>query len=275
MHNQVVADIAIEDQKIEYYSSVIIRQQFNNHHEFIIRIRYDILGSVGIHNLNDSQKLIGKSAVIKLLQSNNLQVAYEFRGIICEISMEQSDNFMSELVLKGYSPTILMETGEHFHSFYKKTLKDITQHVSQAVADSNFKVSINPQHAATLPYKCQYRESGFHFLNRLSCDYGEMFYYNGQELMFGKPSSSPEVDVTYGEDVHNMQMTLRLMPMTFSNYAYVSKDDKLISFDAPASVDGLDEYAHFALQESNKIYSSPSTHPYVSVWKTRPTLKLL
>src|SRR5829696_8699622 len=103
MHNQVIADIEIEDQKVEYYSSVVIRQQFNAHHQFAIRIRYDVLGTIGSYSLSNVQKLIGKPVVIKLVETSNRQVAYEFRGLICEINMEQSDNFTSDLVLRGYS----------------------------------------------------------------------------------------------------------------------------------------------------------------------------
>ena len=79
MQNQVIAGIEIEDQKIEYYTSVYIRQQFNSHHEFGIRIKYDVLEKIGSFSLSNAQKLIGKSAIIKLKDANNLETAYEFR----------------------------------------------------------------------------------------------------------------------------------------------------------------------------------------------------
>lgn len=261
MQNQVIARIEIEDKKIQYYSSVIIRQQFNAHHEFIIRIKYDVLEKTGSFSLNQTQQLIGKIAIIKLASANSLEVAYEFRGIICEISMEQSDNFTSDLVLKGYSPTILLENGPHLLSFYKKSLKDITQKITESVSASNCKVSIAPQYTAPLTYICQYRESTFHFINRLSSDFGEWFYYDGKELFFGKPSNPPNIDITYGEDVHNMQLTLRIQPMTFSGYSYISKDDKVISSDAPTSIDGLNEHANFVMKESDKVFSSSVNFP--------------
>lgn len=260
MQNQVIADIEIEDQKIDYYSSVVIKQHFNTHHEFVIRIRYDVLGHAGSFKLKNSQQLIGKSAVIKLVQANSGQVAYEFRGLICEISMEQSDNFTSELVLKGFSPTILLENGPHFLSFYKKSLKDIAGQLTEPAAQS-CDVHLAPQHKPPLTYICQYRESTFHFLNRLSADFGEWFYYDGKTLFFGKPSSSPEIDITYGHDVHSMQFTLRILPLTFSGYSYLSKDDEFISGNSPKEVDGLDEYASFALKESNKVFAESVSFP--------------
>lgn len=260
MQNQVVADIEIEDQKIAYYSAVVIRQSFNAHHEFAIRIKYDVLEKIGSFSLSNAQKLIGKSAVIKLKQADSLDVAYEFRGLICEINMEQSDNFTSDFVLKGYSPTILMETGPNLTSFYKKNLKQIVQKLTQP-ASQNCSVKINPTHSATLNYISQYRESTFNFLNRLSSDFSEWFYYDGKDLFFGRPSSSPNIDITYGEDVHSMQIKLQLLPLAFSSYAYLAKNDSFISSDAPSSVSGLDQYANHALQESNKIFAEPVSFP--------------
>ncbi|MEO6916339.1 MAG: phage baseplate assembly protein V [Chitinophagaceae bacterium] len=261
MQNQVIADIEIEDEKIDNYSAVIIRQQFNAHHEFAIRIKYDVLEKTGTFNLSDAQKKMGKLAIIKLVQSGSMEVAYEFRGLICEISMEQSDNFTSELVYKGYSPTILLENGSHLLSFYEKDLKQIVKQLTASLAQSNCRVNLKPQHSAQLKYICQYRESTFHFLNRLSSDFGEWFYYDGIDAFFGKPSSSPNIEITYGEDVQNLQLRLRILPLTFSSYSYLSKNDELITQDAPSNLDGLDQYASFALKESGKVFTEPVSLP--------------
>ena len=261
MQNQVIADIEIEDEKIDNYSAVIIRQQFNAHHEFAIRIKYDVLEKTGTFTLTDAQKKMGKLAIIKLVHSGSLEVAYEFRGLVCEVSMEQSDNFTSELVLKGYSPTILLENGPHLLSFYQKGLQPIVQQLTASLSQSNCRVNLKPQHTAQITYICQYRESTFHFLNRLSSDFGEWFYYDGIDVFFGKPSNSPNIEITYGEDVQNLQLKLRILPLTFNSYAYLSKKDELISQDAPSSIDGLDQYASYALQESGKVFSEPVSFP--------------
>lgn len=261
MEQQVFADIEIEDEKIDYYSSVVIRQQFNAHHEFVIRIRFDVLEKIGAFTVSSAQKKIGKLAIIRLTKADTGEAAYEFRGLICEISMEQTDNFTSILVLKGYSPTILLETGPHLSSFYKKNLQQIVQQLTQAMADGQFPVNVSPQYKTGLTYICQYRESIFHFLNRLSADYGEWCYYDGIDFFFGKPSSSPAIEIAYGADVHQLQLKLRILPLAFNGYSYLSKDDKFITSRAPGNVDGLDEHAHFALQESNKVFTEPVNFP--------------
>ncbi|RYZ29325.1 MAG: hypothetical protein EOO10_06640, partial [Chitinophagaceae bacterium] len=259
MEHQVIADIEIEDEKILYYSSVSIKQQFNAHHEFTIRIKYDVLEKIGTFTLSSAQRKIGKMAIIKLAKADSFDVAYEFRGIICEVGMEQADNFISYLTLKGYSPTILLENGPHLLSFYQKDLSAIVQQLT-APLQGSCRVNVNPQYKAQIKYICQYRESTFHFLNRLSSDFGDWCYYDGIDLFFGKPSS-PEIQIEYGADVHQLQVKLRILPLTFSSYSYLSKNDEVISVTAPANIEGLDEYASFAMQESGKIFTEPVNIP--------------
>lgn len=274
MEHNVVAEIEIEDTRIEYYTSVVLRQKFNEHHEFIIRINHDVLEEHKSFSVGKAQKLIGKSAIIRLKKIAEAdEVTYEFRGIICEISLEQSDGFTGDLILKGYSPTILLENGPNLTSFYKLDLKKIVGKVTESLSESNFIVKVNNQYKKEIKYISQYRESSFHFLNRLSSEFSEWFYYDGTDLNFGKPSSSKNIDITYGQDVNSIQLTLRILPMTFSNYSYNSKDDKVLNFDAPAQVDGLDEYANYVLKESNKVFTAPVNLPLRQRVETKSDLQ--
>lgn len=262
MEHNVIAEIEIEDTKIEYYTSVILRQKFNEHHEFIIRINHDVLEVNKTFSVSKAQKLIGKSTIIRLKKiAESDEVTYEFRGIVCEIRMEQSDGFSGDLILKGYSPTILLENGAHLTSFYKKNLKKIAELVTKSVTQNNCTVNLNTQYKKEVTYICQYKESNFHFLNRLSAEFSEWFYYDGKDLNFGMPSSLKNIEITYGEDVSAIQLTLRVLPMTFSNYSYNSKEDKVMNFDAPDQIDGLDQYANYVLKESNKLFSQAVNMP--------------
>ncbi len=262
MEYLVIAEIEIDGTKIEHYTNITLRQKFNAHHEFTIRISHDVLETSGSFSLENAQKKIGKSALIRFQKIElSLEVAYEFRGIICEVRMEQNGKSDADLVLIGYSPTIVLENGQHLTSFYKKDLKKIVQQVTKPLDHVNCKVNINNQYSNEITYICQYRESSFHFLNRLSGEFGEFFYYDGKYLNFGKPTSIPAIDITYGEDVSSMQMTLQAQPMSFSNYAYISKEDKVEKYDAPANVNGMGQYASYVLKESNNLFSEPVNSP--------------
>jgi type VI secretion system secreted protein VgrG len=262
MENIVAAGIEIDGNKIEYYTSVTLRQAFNEHHEFTIRINHDVLETFGSFSMMNAQKKMGKPVIIRLQQMANSEgEPYEFRGIICGVKMEQSGKFHGDLVITGYSPTILLENGKHLNSFYDQNLQKITESVSKPLADAGFDLNIKTNFKDKIHYISQYKESSFHFLNRLSSDFSEWFFYDGKVLNFGKPSAMPEVELTYGHDIHSMQLALRILPMSFKNYAYISKEDKVESSDAPKQVEGLGQYASFALKESDNIFSVPVNYP--------------
>ncbi|MEO6819363.1 MAG: phage baseplate assembly protein V, partial [Ginsengibacter sp.] len=244
------------------YTSINLIQKFNAHHEFTIRLNHDILEQSGSFSLENAQKKIGKSVLIRLQQLHfSSDVAYEFRGIICEIKMEQSGNSNSDIVLVGYSPTILLENGQDLSSFYENDLKKIVEKLTKPLNQVNCNVSIKPQYTKQIKYICQYKESSFHFINRLSSEFSEFFYYDGKDLNFGKPTSIKEIEVVYGEDISSMQLTLRAKPMKFTNYGYLSKTDKIESYDAPTNVNGMGQYASYILKESDNLFSEPVNMP--------------
>ena len=262
MEYLVAAEIEIDGNILSHYSGITLNQKFNHHHEFSIRLNHDVLESSGSFSLVNAQKNIGKSTLIRLQQSDDSNnTAYEFRGIICEVRLEQSGKGNSDIVLTGYSPTILLENGQHLASFYKKDLKKIVQQITKPLGNVSCDVKISPQYKKAITYICQYKESAFHFLNRLSAEFGEFCFYNGQALYFGKPSSAKTIDVVYGEDISSMQLAVKILPMTFSQYSYNSKSNAVFNAKAPSSVNGLGQYASYALKESDKVFSEPVLQP--------------
>lgn len=262
MEYNVLVDIEIDGDKLEFYTNVVLRQKFNDHHEFAITVNQDVLESAESFNLKNAQKKIGKTVLIRFKKQNDSsEVAYEFIGIICSIRMERFSSRNGDLVLMGYSPTILLENGQNFASFYKNDLKKIVTKIANLFTQNNFSAKINNEYKKEVVYISQYRESNFQFLNRISSEFSEWMYYDGKNLNFGKPASQKEIDIAYGEDINSMQLALKIQPMSFTNYSYISKEDKVVKYDAPSGVDGLDQYSDHALKESNKMFSDASYLP--------------
>ena len=258
----VRAELEIDGTRIEHYTSITLKQGFNAHHEFTIRLNHDVIEDTDSFSLSNAQNKIGKSTIIKFQKMDiSNEVSYEFRGIITEVRMEQSGRSGADLVLIGSSPTIILENGQNLASFYKSDLAKIVQKVTKPLGSFNCNVELNNEYKKPITYICQYRESAFQFLNRLSAEFSEFFYYDGKDLHFGKPTSTDTIDVAYGEDISNMELSLRISPMNFTNYAYLSKDDKVEKYDSPKTVDGLDQYASHVLNESNNLFSEPVIMP--------------
>lgn len=253
----VAAEVEIDGVKIEEVTSIALKQRFNEHHEFSIRIDYDVIEKKdNALSLSTAQKKIGKTVIIRFLKvEESNETAYEFRGIVCEVRLEQSAGFDAELILSGYSPTILLESGADCNSFNREKLKAIVTKVTSSIGGA-CQVQNNPAYSSEILYKCQYRESAFNFLNRLSSDYGEYFYYDGKDLNFGKPSSAKKFSIVNGEDVNSLQLSLSVLPVNFSNYFFDVKADKRNADKTTGNINGLGQYAGGLVKEAKNLFSN-------------------
>lgn len=262
MESLTVAEVFVDGQKLEHFTDVFLTQRFNQHHEFSIQVNHDVLETAGSFKLSNSKELIGKGVLILLVETigSTRQTSYEFSGLICEIGMHQSQKGDADLLIKGYSPTILLENGPRYSSFNNRSLSDIVKKIMQPISDFAFFENINPDHSAPIKYACQYKESNFHFLNRLSSDYGEQFYYDGSTVIFGHPESEEFVETIYGADMVSMHLSMHVEPIEANKFSYTSKkDEKIISHGS--SLTGLGEYPQKVVDASNSLFANPDDLP--------------
>lgn len=251
----VVAGLEIDGNAIDNYYSLQIKQHFNQHHEFTVKLPHEVIEATEQFALSKVKNLIGKIIIIRLLEGEAQKVKNEFKGIITDVSIEQYDAYESVIILKGFSPTIILESGPHINSFLAENLKKIVQD-STVYAQGDCPLKLNTTYATAIPYLTQYKESHFDFINRLAGEYGEWFYYDGKSLVFGKPSSSKEIELIAGEDVTGIKLKLQLLPLDSKAFAYTYKDNTPISSKSPGSVPGLGEFGSFVSSEAKKMFSS-------------------
>ncbi len=250
----IFAEIEIDGTPIDNYYSIQIIQRFNKHHEFSIVLPYEVIENKGSFGLNNLKNFIGKVTLIRFYRGVKKTVLNEFKGIIWNVSIEQFDAYESKIVLKGYSPTILLQNNPHITCFAQKDLGKIVQETTKGLA-SECKIAVKPVFTKPIQYLTQYKESNFDFLNRLSAEYGEWFYYDGKQLYFGKPSSSKDIELISGEDVYSLQLKLQLLPMAIKLWSYHSEDDKTMNASTPSQINGLGQYGKFAAKESDKLFT--------------------
>jgi uncharacterized protein involved in type VI secretion and phage assembly len=153
-----------------------------------------------------------------------------------------------------------LESGPDLNSFLKQKLDSIVTKVTKSLG-SACKVSTQAKFKNEIPYICQYRESAFNFLNRLSSDFGEYFYYDGKNLNFGKPSSQSKFEIANGEDVTSLQFSIKSLPVKFSNYSFEEKTENFWTAESPGSVQGLGQYSSYIFDQSKQIFSSVVKEP--------------
>ncbi|MDJ1493625.1 phage baseplate assembly protein V [Cytophagaceae bacterium DM2B3-1] len=255
IYEQVQWQILVDGKQIKRIVSFELKQAFNTHHFFQLRVYHAELEQPRAYRIDQTQELLGKH-LTAILGSHLKEDRIEFTGIITSISFIEANGLNGDILVSGYSPTILLDNGPHLNSFYNKNLQTIAKEVTDNLA-GKLDVAIQPRYTQQLTYAAQYQESGFAFLNRLSSWYGEWFYYNGKKLCLGKPDSLPKYTLYYARQIEGLQMNMQVLPMNFSHLSYQSTDDTLLKQQSPQKVDGLNYYADMAVEKSDTLFSHP------------------
>ena len=111
--------------------------------------------------------------------------------------------------------------------------------------------------STAIPYLAQYKETVFNFMNRLSMQYGEWFYYDGKDIFFGNPNKTESTKIIYDMDLEEVRLIANLIPGKYKGYSYeYDKNDTPIN--AEPSVPSMDSYQKQAHDMSEKAYSIPA-----------------
>jgi hypothetical protein len=108
---------------------------------------------------------------------------------VVTVGFSQEKGSLGNIVLKGYSPTVLLDAAPHIQSFggsQPVSLNSIADHViREGLGQNKFDFRVDAQHG-NVSYSSQYEETHYNYLARMAEAYGEQFYYDGEVLHFGK-----------------------------------------------------------------------------------------
>ena len=259
IYEQVVWQILVDGKPIQRLVSFDLSCAFNSHATFTLRVYHAELEQPRAYRIDQTRHLLGKT-LTAILGSHLQDDRVKFTGIITSVSFQEKNGLNGEVILSGYSPTILLDNGSHFHSFYNKDLAAIAREVTEDLA-GKLEMAIKPRYHGSLPYVAQYGESSFELLNRLASWYGEWFYYNGRKLCFGKPDSLPRYKLYYARQLEDLQMDMQALPMNFTHLAYQSSNDQVLTHQPPARVEGLNFYGDVAVEKSDVIFGPVKNKP--------------
>lgn len=262
-YEKITWQILVDGKAIQRIISFSLDQSFNNHHRFELHVYHTELETQRAYRIDKSKDLLGKNLTAILGTHRNNDIT-RFSGIVTEISFEERNGLYGEIILKGYSPTILLENGPNLHSFYNKNLSSIVRETTQSVS-GKLDMKVDPRYTGNIEYTAQNGESNFAFLNRLSAFHGEWFYYDGERLNFGKPGSLPGQELQYARHVLHLRMNMQVLPMNFNQIGYNSSDDQTLQQQAVPKVPGLNYYGDVAVQKSDELYAPAKHRPWQHV----------
>lgn len=258
METKIKVDISIEGTQITHFSSFNLEQRFNEHQSFQLRFNHDQIEKTNKVTLEKSKEFIGKNLTVQFGRGEETE--HQFVGKITRVEIAQSHGFQGDIVVSGFSPTILIDRGPDLGSYQGKTLKTIVELATADAPKNDLGFKINPAYTDLIDYIIQYRESDFDFINRLSAQYHEWFYYDGVNVNFGKPSKLDEVALIYGRDLHSLQYGMQIAPLKYQKFSYISQQDQLLSSQPSDSSGGSPDLSH-AIAASNQVYSKQYNEP--------------
>ena len=256
--NQVHATVSIDGEN-RSYTRISLVQKFGQHHYFDIEVLCSPLVKENVwhHEREEMIALQGKTVVIRMKHEFSGDESI-FKGIITSIGMDGDKGVSGTLHYRGYSTTILLESGRTMDSFTDTTLGEI---VSEVVEKYGNGISIvnNPAFKSRIPYVQMQEESAYEFLRRLAWQYGEWFYYNGQVLYFGNPYKEKDENLVYDIDMDSMHFSSCVAPFHFSRHDYLSDSHMDMFGDDSEAVRGINTYLANAMKTSEGMYRSQTT----------------
>ncbi|AZA79796.1 Vgr family protein [Chryseobacterium sp. G0186] len=262
--NRVVKlDIVIEGKMIKHFKHFRLEQSVKKHHHFELTLAHDTLEGVQNHDLEEAQQFLGKRLTV-VFKYKDVEGSPErtFVGVITKVGFSQENHSLGNIVLKGYSPTILLDAAPHTQSFGGEQAVNMgiiaTNVIKQGIESSKFDVKINAKASSQILYSSQYNETHYNYLCRMAEAYGEQFYYDGEVLHFGNmPPQDKALELIYGSNVSDVNVELKAVHIKPSFYGYNSSSNaKLTSGETP--IKHVGNLAKTVYKNNDKIFKTPS-----------------
>jgi type VI secretion system secreted protein VgrG len=248
--------ISVDGKNIKQFSSFSLSQSIFEHHVFRLVCPAEAIDGTGGALFNASKNMIGGAFNIQI-DAVGASGSLQFAGVVTQVEAARHSGHAGDIIISGFSPTILADNGPHCKTWEKKAIKNIGQDVLKHFPQNILKSQVIPSNSETLSYTVQYKETAWQFLSRLSATYGEWLFYDGQQLVMGAPKGN-KVKLVYGSNLHHFNMALQVRPPGFELLAYDYMNSEVYN-GSPAGIAGkagLSELGKHALQKSEQFYSA-------------------
>ncbi|MBS0026927.1 type VI secretion system Vgr family protein [Chitinophaga sp. 22321] len=266
-----ITTVSIADKQFKQFHSLRLEQQLQGHHHFELKIGYDWLQELGPGMVSATKAFLGKEVSITIQPYESLQ-HYDpliFNGIVMSVSAgKESDGTHGFCVIRGYSPTILLNNDPHIQAFENQDLGAIVNTTLKACGPYVSRPQVDPNTSSSLKYVVQYKETSFDFLHRMSERYGEWFFYNGQQVVFGKYQPR-DISLVHLVDLMSFDLEMKVQPNNQQLNGYDYRNNKVVDNATTAAPAGkVNDYTQHVQGLSEKLYSNPSlfkmTHAFSS-----------
>src|SRR5690606_33228864 len=126
----------------------------------------------------------GSSIMLRFKNIHSDHELLQFKGIVTGAQYELGENFTRNIIIKCSDPTIKLESLPRYNVFNKINIKSIVENVLRLNGVSCPNNVSDGIVSKKFEYYCQYNETDYNFLNRLSEYCLAPFFYDGVKLYF-------------------------------------------------------------------------------------------
>lgn len=257
-------NININGNKLPYYNSCNLEQEIGKHHTMHLHCLIETIETFCADNNIEIDDLLGAPITIETSSFAKMDFlgALKFKGLITAINFQKGlyNNEGDYIEFNIQSPTILSDDGSHYTSYSEMSFVEIIKKNFNDYDAS--KLSVNTKNAtlnSPLLYTVQSNESCFEFAQRLAAKYGEWMFFNGEELVFGLPSSNKEIELKFGRDLNSFTTQLAPKPQNFNYFS--SNYIENITHEKKSAKNGSTNNGYFNVvnRNSKDLFSKKTT----------------
>ncbi|TWF45691.1 uncharacterized protein involved in type VI secretion and phage assembly [Chitinophaga polysaccharea] len=254
---------SIGDHQFSAFHSLTLTQTIQGHHCLEILIGYDWLEKLGDSLFSAGRNFLGKeiSLTITSVEAAGNYSPLQFKGIVTSIHTgKESDGTHGFCVIKANSPDILLEDNPHIACFERQSLQNIVAQCLKGCQPYTGQPAVKPVTTVPLKYTVQYKETTQQFIKRLAARHGEWYFYNGQQLIFGKYKGK-EMSLTHQVDLVDFDISMQVQAGNTRLNGYEYRQDQVIDQTADAvPAPGLNGPAAYLKSVSSKLYRHTSLY---------------
>lgn len=260
--------IEVDGKEVKDFVDLKISQNIYDHNEFEVRFRKETFEEGSLFLMDVSKDFIGSVIKIEIedYKDNykNTVPAFFFKGIITDVRATRSGlDEHNYIILSGHSPDIMLQDVPGCRTFPNMTLEAVVNRILSPMPKDLLRCNPHTSAGDSYEYLVQYNESSYDFLRRLATRYGQWFFYDGSELIFGTLNSNT-IKLTLGMDLSDFGFSISVSPHNFKSKSYNSMDnnDQTRFVEASSNTEQsskmLNQYGNIALNSSNRLFSQQS-----------------
>ena len=269
MDNIIRVSLELENmgRSISPFSNVVIHQGLDTHHYFELTCPMRVFEDENTVMIQRAKEAIGDILKIGITRASEQEGTARifFKGIVTDVSLAKYEGIGGDLIIRGYSPTILLDSIADFATYADTTIVNIVRSILSEIPVNIMQNEVSVETDEAVTHLIQYDETSFSLINDISKRIGLWSYYDGTKYYFGDKPNTPEINLTYGTDCSNLDFDLKVVPVNFKfkAYPYANQSADNIEFVESDSlnqtVNGLDNYGTYLMDRSPNIFNKKVT----------------